>query len=62
MAAGGDGYPNFSGRATTREIMDQVVADYIAANSPISPAIQGRIDCADSNPAAAPACPVITAP
>jgi 2',3'-cyclic-nucleotide 2'-phosphodiesterase (5'-nucleotidase family) len=56
MAAGGDGYPNVSSRSTTRDVMDQVLADYIAANSPISPAIQGRINCTGA------ACPVITAP
>jgi 2',3'-cyclic-nucleotide 2'-phosphodiesterase (5'-nucleotidase family) len=48
MASGGDGYPNFSARAVSRDFMDKVVADYIAANSPISPAIQGRIDCTSS--------------
>ena len=31
MAAGGDGYPDLSARATTRDVMDQVVADSIAA-------------------------------
>jgi 2',3'-cyclic-nucleotide 2'-phosphodiesterase (5'-nucleotidase family) len=62
ITAGGDGYPDFRPRATTREIMDQTVADYLTANTPISPAIQGRINCLDSNLAAAPACPVITSP
>jgi 2',3'-cyclic-nucleotide 2'-phosphodiesterase (5'-nucleotidase family) len=62
MTGGGDGYPDFRARATTREIMDQTVADFLAANTPISPAIQGRVNCTDSNLAAAPACPVITAP
>ena len=52
MAAGGDGYPDFTARAVTRELMDQVVAAFIAANSPISPAIQGRIDCSGAT------CPV----
>jgi len=37
--------------------MDQVVADYVTAQSPISPAIQGRIVCASSG---ATACPVVT--
>jgi 2',3'-cyclic-nucleotide 2'-phosphodiesterase (5'-nucleotidase family) len=62
MAAGGDGYPNVSSRAHSQDFMDQVTADYIAANSPLSPAIQGRIVCQDSNTAATPACPVVTAP
>jgi 2',3'-cyclic-nucleotide 2'-phosphodiesterase (5'-nucleotidase family) len=57
MAAGGDGYPVFTSRATTQDILDQVTADYVAANSPISPAIQGRIVCTTSG---APACPVVT--
>ena len=58
MVSGGDGYPNFFSRATTRDIMDQVLADYIDTNSPpgISPAIQARIHCADPNPAALPNC------
>jgi 2',3'-cyclic-nucleotide 2'-phosphodiesterase (5'-nucleotidase family) len=59
MANGGDGYPNFASRMATLDIMDQTVADYITANSPISPAIQGRIVCTTSG---ATACPVITAP
>jgi 2',3'-cyclic-nucleotide 2'-phosphodiesterase (5'-nucleotidase family) len=64
MAGGGDGYPVFSSRATTQDIMDQVLADYISANSPISPFVNaypdGRINCADSNGAAAPNCPTLT--
>jgi 2',3'-cyclic-nucleotide 2'-phosphodiesterase (5'-nucleotidase family) len=59
MAAGGDGYPNVAARAHSREIMDQTVADWITANSPLSPRIQGRIVCTTSG---ATACPVITAP
>jgi 2',3'-cyclic-nucleotide 2'-phosphodiesterase (5'-nucleotidase family)/predicted AlkP superfamily phosphohydrolase/phosphomutase len=59
MVSGGDGYPNFFSRATTRDIMDQAVADYITANTPISPAIQSRIVCADSNGTTAPNCPVV---
>jgi 2',3'-cyclic-nucleotide 2'-phosphodiesterase (5'-nucleotidase family) len=57
MANGGDGYPNVISRATTRDIMDQVLADYVAANTPISPAIQGRIVCTTSGTTA---CPVVT--
>jgi 2',3'-cyclic-nucleotide 2'-phosphodiesterase (5'-nucleotidase family) len=57
MATGGDGYPNVYARGTTQNIMDQVLADYIAATTPISPAIQGRIVCTDSNGATAPNCP-----
>ncbi len=57
MSTGGDSYPNFFARATTRDIMDQVLADYITANTPISPAIQGRIVCTTGG---SPACPVVT--
>ncbi len=57
MASGGDGYPFFTPRVTTQNIMDQVVADYITANTPISPAIQGRIHCFDANPGSGNNCP-----
>ncbi|HEU0041527.1 MAG TPA: 5'-nucleotidase C-terminal domain-containing protein, partial [Jiangellaceae bacterium] len=57
MASGGDGYPNVVSRTTTRDIMDQVLADYVAANSPLSPALQGRITCTTSG---ATTCPVPT--
>lgn len=57
IADGGDGYPVIRPRMTSREIMDQALADYVTANTPISPSIQGRIVCADSNTAAPPACP-----
>ena len=48
MASGGDDYPNDIGSAVTRELLDQVVAEYIAANTVISPTIDGRITCTDS--------------
>jgi 2',3'-cyclic-nucleotide 2'-phosphodiesterase (5'-nucleotidase family)/predicted AlkP superfamily phosphohydrolase/phosphomutase len=57
MASGGDGYPNVADRVSTRDIMDQVTADHIAAGTPINPAIQGRITCASDG---APACPIVT--
>ncbi len=57
MTSGGDGYPIYTSRATTQNIMDQVLADYVQANSPIAPAIQGRITCTTSG---ATACPVVT--
>ena len=64
MASGGDGYPVFTSRATTQDIMDQVAADFVAANSPLSPTVKafpnGRINCADSNGATAPNCPTLT--
>jgi 2',3'-cyclic-nucleotide 2'-phosphodiesterase (5'-nucleotidase family) len=57
MANGGDGYPNFSSRMASLDIMEEVLADYVTANSPLNPTIQGRITCTDSDPATAPACP-----
>jgi hypothetical protein len=57
MASGGDGYPNVADRVSTRDIMDQVTADHIAANTPINPAIQARITCATDG---TPACPAVT--
>jgi 2',3'-cyclic-nucleotide 2'-phosphodiesterase (5'-nucleotidase family) len=56
MVSGGDTYPNFFSRSVSREIMDQVLADYIIASSPLSPAIQGRIVCTTTG---AIACPVV---
>lgn len=58
LVAGGDGYPNFAARSTTRDVLPKVVADFLGAYSPISPAIQGRIVCTDSNGVTAPNCPV----
>jgi 2',3'-cyclic-nucleotide 2'-phosphodiesterase (5'-nucleotidase family)/predicted AlkP superfamily phosphohydrolase/phosphomutase len=64
MVTGGDGYPNFSSRATSRDIMEQVLADYIVANTPISPFVKaasnGRINCSDANGSVAPNCPALT--
>ena len=60
--SGGDGYPNVISKSTTRNIMDQDLAAYITANSPISPTIQGRIVCTDPTPGSGNNCPLITAP
>ena len=58
MSTGGDGYPNFysAGRVFTLDYMDEVLAEHIATNTPVSPAIQGRIVCTTSG---ATACPVV---
>lgn len=57
MVNGGDGYPNFASRATTRDILDQAVADYVAYAGMLSPVIQNRIVCtANGTPNA---CPVV---
>ena len=70
MSTGGDGYPNFASRVTTQNIMDQVLADYIAASAtPLNPVVKaapnGRSNCTDSNgtgspPATLPDCPSLT--
>lgn len=54
MASGGDGYPVVTPRVTTQDFMDQVLSDYLAANTPVSPSIQGRIVCTGAT------CPVVT--
>ena len=55
-AAGGDGYPKVIGKATTRALMDEDVRDYLTTASPISPAVQGRINCITTG---ATACPTV---
>jgi 2',3'-cyclic-nucleotide 2'-phosphodiesterase (5'-nucleotidase family) len=52
MATGGDGYPVVYSQGTTQNIMDQDVADYITAHTPVGPSLQGRITCAGAT------CPV----
>jgi len=63
MANGGDGYPFFTPRVTTQDIMEQVVADYVTASTPLAPVVKaapdGRINCIDGNGAVAPNCPVL---
>jgi 2',3'-cyclic-nucleotide 2'-phosphodiesterase (5'-nucleotidase family) len=66
MASGGDGYPVVTGKPgyATQNIMDQVLADYVAANSPLNPSVlgppNGRINCTDPNPGAGNNCPAVT--
>lgn len=55
MANGGDGYPAVVTRGSLRDILDEVLADYITANTPVNPALQGRITCTTSG---ATPCPV----
>ena len=63
MAFGGDGYPNTVAQLNTPAVitMDQRLQDYIKAqpNATLSPAVQSRITCTDSNGATAPNCPTI---
>jgi 2',3'-cyclic-nucleotide 2'-phosphodiesterase (5'-nucleotidase family) len=68
MASGGDGYPvtNTKSSYATQDIMDQVLADYVAAATPISPFVlaapAGRINCTDSNgPGVGNDCPALVA-
>ena len=42
MAAGGDGYPNFSGQFSTLNLMLDDVIAYIQAHTPITPTTQDR--------------------
>ena len=58
-AGGGDGYPNFRSRMTTQDILDQDLADYLAAvpGGVVNPTIQGRIHCTDPVPGGN-SCPV----
>jgi hypothetical protein len=43
MAVGGDFYPDFSGRYTTRNMLADDVMAYVSALGSISPAIQDRL-------------------
>jgi 2',3'-cyclic-nucleotide 2'-phosphodiesterase (5'-nucleotidase family) len=60
MAFGGDGYPNTVAQLNTPAVitMDQRLRDYIDAqpDKTLSPAVQARIRCTDSNGAVAPNC------
>ena len=66
MASGGDGYPRVNAKPgyATRDILDQVLADYVDAPPSISPVVlaapNGRITCTDSNGATAPNCVAVT--
>ena len=59
MAAGGDGYPNVFARSTTRNVVASDVEDYVVANSPLGPSIQGRIACTSSGVVV---CPTVIGP
>lgn len=65
ISTGGDAYPVVSTKASyaTRDLMDEVVADWITANSPIGPVVRspgGRITCIKVfDPASANNCPTV---
>lgn len=51
-ASGGDGYPDLMAKASTRDVLAQIVADAIASGAlldstgePLDPTIEGRITC-----------------
>jgi 5'-nucleotidase len=58
MMTGGDGYPDSRTLGATQDLLDQDVADYLATlpDNRVTPTIQHRIHCTDSDPAVAPAC------
>ncbi len=63
MAMAGDGYPHLVSVLNTPSIktMDEVLADYVETNTPISPSVQGRITCVKIlNPASTNICPTVT--
>jgi 2',3'-cyclic-nucleotide 2'-phosphodiesterase (5'-nucleotidase family) len=67
MAGGGDGYPvtNMKPGYATQNFMDQVLADYLTANDPVSPFVNappdGRVNCIHgAGPLSSNACPTVT--
>jgi 2',3'-cyclic-nucleotide 2'-phosphodiesterase (5'-nucleotidase family)/predicted AlkP superfamily phosphohydrolase/phosphomutase len=66
IASGGDGYPAVTAQPgyATQDVMDQVLADYVTTNSPLSPVVRGptngRINCFDPNPGSGNDCPPLT--
>jgi 2',3'-cyclic-nucleotide 2'-phosphodiesterase (5'-nucleotidase family) len=58
MSTGGEGFVKFATERVNSDgtTLEQTLADYIGANSPIAPVIQGRIACTSSG---ATACPII---
>lgn len=59
VTSGGDGWLNLFSTTVTRAPLDGVLSAYVTANPSLSPTIQGRITCTDSNGATAPNCPVV---
>jgi 2',3'-cyclic-nucleotide 2'-phosphodiesterase (5'-nucleotidase family) len=60
MAAGGDGYPNVASRTASLDILDNVVAEWIADEGTLTPTYQGRIKCISNNGTVG--CPVALGP
>jgi 2',3'-cyclic-nucleotide 2'-phosphodiesterase (5'-nucleotidase family) len=59
MATGGDGYPKFATARINSDgtTLEETLADFVTANSPLSPTIQGRVTCTSSG---ATVCPTVT--
>ena len=50
---------------TSQDILEELLADYVTANSPVNPVVKaapnGRINCVDSNGIGTlPDCPILT--
>jgi 2',3'-cyclic-nucleotide 2'-phosphodiesterase (5'-nucleotidase family) len=45
ISVGGDGYPITADPGVSRDVLEQDVAEYIAATSPLEPVLEGRITC-----------------
>jgi len=56
VAAGGDSYPILTGYVSFG-FLDQDVSDWLSGAGTVSPVLQSRIVCTDSDPGNAPACP-----
>jgi 2',3'-cyclic-nucleotide 2'-phosphodiesterase (5'-nucleotidase family) len=54
MASGGDGYPNVFARATTRDVMDEVLAHFLEDQGTVSPERQDRVLCTSSGAVSCP--------
>jgi 2',3'-cyclic-nucleotide 2'-phosphodiesterase (5'-nucleotidase family) len=58
MASGGESSPNFTSRMVSRDIMVNVLSDWVIENTPLSPDPQGRISCVRIfNPLSTSVCP-----
>jgi 2',3'-cyclic-nucleotide 2'-phosphodiesterase (5'-nucleotidase family) len=59
MSTGGDGYIKFATSRVNSDgtTLEETLADYVSENTPLSPAIQGRITCTSSGSAV---CPTVT--
>ncbi len=59
MSTGGDGYIKFATSRVNSDgtTLEETLADYVTANSPLSPTIQGRVTCTSTG---ATLCPVVT--